>query len=112
VRIIARLLTSEDHLDAMQKMIPGIQYTALLGLASGQSPEEVWVEISQYASHEPVDTKNIVKAMERTPSRVVIVVPIRSLKGSLSTHSPRGGFFSTRRKRRSPTRDGTPVRRR
>jgi superfamily I DNA/RNA helicase len=83
VRTIARLLTSENHLDAMQNMMPDIQYTALLGLASGQSPEEVWAEISLYASHEPVDTKNIVKAMERTPSRVVIVGSNRELEGVL-----------------------------
>lgn len=83
VRTIARLLTSEAHLDAMQQMIPDIQYTALLGLASGQSPEEVWAEISQYASNEPVDTKNIVKAMEHTSSRVVIVGSNQELEGVL-----------------------------
>jgi hypothetical protein len=83
VRTIARLLTSEAHLDAMQNMIPDIQYTTLLGLASGQSPEEIWAEISQYASNEPVDTKNIVKAMERTPSRVVIVGSNSELEGVL-----------------------------
>jgi len=73
VRTIARLLTSEAHLDAMQNMIPDIQYTALVGLASGQTPEEVWAEVSLYSSNEPVDTRNIVRAMERTTSRVVIV---------------------------------------
>jgi hypothetical protein len=41
-RIIARLLTSEAHLDAMQRMIPDVQYAVLLGLACGQTPEEVW----------------------------------------------------------------------
>jgi superfamily I DNA/RNA helicase len=72
-RIIARLLTSEAHLDAMQNMIPEAQYNALFLLACGQTPEEVWAEVAQYAPQEPVDTSNIVKALERTPSRVVFV---------------------------------------
>lgn len=71
--MIARLLTSEAHLDAMQKMIPDVQYSVLIGLASGQSPEEVWEEVSQYAPEEQVDTTNVVAAMEHTPSRVVFV---------------------------------------
>jgi hypothetical protein len=71
--MIARLLTSDAHLDAMQKMIPDVQYSVLVGLASGQSPEEVWAEVSQYAPGEQVDTSNVVRAMERTPGRVVFV---------------------------------------
>ena len=71
--MIARLLTSEAHLDAMQKMIPEVQYNVLVGLACGQTPEEVWAEVSQYAPAEPVDTSDVVKAMERTPGRVVFV---------------------------------------
>jgi superfamily I DNA/RNA helicase len=74
-RTIARLLTSVAHLEALQTMIPEVQYIALFGLAAGQSPEEVWAEISQYAPVEldPIDTGNIVKAMQRTPSKVVFV---------------------------------------
>lgn len=74
-QLIARLLTTEAHLEAMRTMIPEVQYTALLGLAAGQSPEEVWAEISQYAAAEPepIDTENIVRAMERMPSKVVFV---------------------------------------
>jgi hypothetical protein len=49
------------------------QYNALVGLAAGQTPEEVWAEVAQYARSEPVDTGNLIKAMERTPSRVVFV---------------------------------------
>jgi AAA domain/UvrD-like helicase C-terminal domain len=70
---IARLLTSEAHLDAMQRMIPDAQYAVLFGLACGQTPEEVWAEVAQYAPQQPVDTSNIVVAMERTPGRVVFV---------------------------------------
>jgi len=72
-RTIARLLTSLGHLEAMQSMIPEEQYNALLGLALGQTPEEVWAEISQYVPSGPIDTSNLVQAMERTPGRVVFV---------------------------------------
>jgi superfamily I DNA/RNA helicase len=72
-RTIARLMTSLSHLEAMQSMIPEAQYNALLGLALGQTPEEVWAEISQYVPSGPVDTSNLVQAMERTPGRVVFV---------------------------------------
>jgi superfamily I DNA/RNA helicase len=71
--VIARLLSTEAELAAMEKMIPEAQYNALFGLACGQTPEEVWAEVSQYAPSEPVDTGNIVKAMERTPGRVVFI---------------------------------------
>ena len=72
-QLIARLFSTLAELEAMQNMIPEAQYNALLGLALGQSPEEVWTEISQYATGEPIDTHNIVRAMERTPGRVVFV---------------------------------------
>ncbi len=71
--VIARLLSTEAELAALEKMIPEAQYNALFGLACGQTPEEVWAEVSQYAPNEPVDTGNIVKAMERTPGRVVFI---------------------------------------
>jgi superfamily I DNA/RNA helicase len=77
-RTIARLLTSDAHLDAMQRMIPEAQYNALYLLAGGLPVEEVWAEVAQYAPSEqeqgaPVDTGNLVQAMERTPGRVVFV---------------------------------------
>jgi superfamily I DNA/RNA helicase len=77
-RTIARLLTSDAHLDALQHMIPEAQYNALYLLAGGLPVEDVWAEVSQYAPSgtpqaEEVDTGNLVKAMERTPGRVVFV---------------------------------------
>ena len=77
-RTIARLLTSDAHLDAMQHMIPEAQYNALYLLAGGLPVEEVWAEVAQYAPSEqaqgaPIDPGNLVKAMERTPGRVVFV---------------------------------------
>jgi len=77
-RTIARLLTSDAHLDALQHMIPETQYNALYLLAGGLSVEEVWAEVAQYApsgyaDDGPVDAGNLVKAMERTPERVAFV---------------------------------------
>ena len=77
-RTIARLLTSDAHLDALQHMVPEAQYNALYLLAGGLPVEDVWAEVSQYAPSgtpqaEEVDTGNLVKAMERTPGRVVFV---------------------------------------
>jgi UvrD/REP helicase N-terminal domain len=72
-RTIARLLTSESHLDAMENMIPEAQYNALYLLAGGLPVEEVWSEVARYAPQGTFDTGNIVKAMERTPDRVVFV---------------------------------------
>jgi hypothetical protein len=72
-RTIARLLTTEAHLEAMQAMVPEAQYNALPGLAAGQTPEEVWAEIAQYAPAGPIDTSNLVTAMKRTRDRVVFI---------------------------------------
>lgn len=74
-RTIARLLTSDAHLDAMQRMIPEAQFNALYLLAGGLPVEEVWAEVTQYApsGDAPVDTGNLVQAMERTPGRVVFI---------------------------------------
>ena len=57
----------------MQNMIPEAQYNALYLLAGGLSIEEVWAEVARYAPQGPVDTGNVVTAMERTPDRVVFV---------------------------------------
>jgi hypothetical protein len=70
---IARLLTTEAHLEAMQTMIPESQYNALVGLAAGQTPEEVWAEIAQYAPAEPIDPSNLVTAMKRTQDKVIFI---------------------------------------
>jgi len=89
-RTIARLLTSDTHLDAMQHMIPEAQYNALYLLAGGLPVEEVWAEVVQYAptgyiAAGLVDTGNLVKAMERTPGRVVFVTGNQDL-GKILEH--------------------------
>ena len=68
---LVRLLTSDAHLDALQPVLPEAQYTALLALALGLSPEEAWAEVAQLlpadAPPGEVDPGDLVSAMERTP---------------------------------------------
>lgn len=74
---IVRLLTSDDHLAALESMLPQPQHLALTGLASGMTPEEVWEEICQLlpdsSPPQAVDTSDLVKAMERSPGDVAFI---------------------------------------
>ncbi len=74
---VVRLLTSEAHLEAMQGVLPGAQYTALYALACGMTVDEAWTEVAQYlpaqAPPERVDETDLVTAMERTPGQVAFV---------------------------------------
>jgi len=72
----ARILTSEAELDAIQKLIPEAQATALFALASGMSVEEAWREVAPYLVPDiqhPVNTSDLVTAMKRTPDQIVFV---------------------------------------
>ena len=74
---LVRVLTSEEHLQALQTILPDVQYTALLALATGMTVEEAWSEVAQYlpadnASAE-IDPADLVSAMARTPDRVTPV---------------------------------------
>ena len=74
---LVRLLTSEAHLEALQTVLPEAQYTALLALASGMTPEEAWAEVVQLlpadTPPQQVDPTDLVSAMERTPGQVTFV---------------------------------------
>lgn len=74
---VVRLLTSEAHLEALQTMLPEVQYTALYALASGMTVEEAWSEVATYlpdeARRREVDPDDLVTAMERSPGRVAFV---------------------------------------
>jgi superfamily I DNA/RNA helicase len=74
---LVRLLTSEAHLEALQTVLPEAQYTALLALASGMTPEEAWAEVAQLlpadTPPQQVDPTDLVSAMERTPGQVTFV---------------------------------------
>lgn len=74
---VVRLLSSEEHLEAMQTVLPEVQYAALYALACGMTIDEAWREVAQYLPTETppdvVDTDDLTSAMERTPDRVAFV---------------------------------------
>lgn len=74
---IVRLLTREAHLDALQHMLPSLQYDVLVALASGMSIEETWGEVSKHlinaAKPDRVEPDDLSAAIERTPGQVALV---------------------------------------
>ncbi|MFJ8742369.1 3'-5' exonuclease [Embleya sp. NPDC127516] len=74
---IVRLLTQEAHLDALQHMLPSLQYDVLVALASGMSVEETWGEVSKHlvnaAKPDRVEPDDLSAAIERTPGQVALV---------------------------------------
>jgi superfamily I DNA/RNA helicase/mRNA-degrading endonuclease RelE of RelBE toxin-antitoxin system len=72
----ARILTSEAELDAIQKLIPEAQATALFALACGMSVEDAWREVAPYLVPDiqhPVNTSDLITAMKRSPDQIVFV---------------------------------------
>jgi mRNA-degrading endonuclease RelE of RelBE toxin-antitoxin system len=72
----ARILTSEAELDAIQKLIPEAQATALFALASGMSVDDAWREVAPYLAvdiQQSVNTSDLVSAMKRSPDQIVFV---------------------------------------
>ncbi|MFI0348915.1 UvrD-helicase domain-containing protein [Actinomadura sp. 9N407] len=74
---LVRLITTEAHLQALEKYLPEPQYIALLALAQGMTVDQAWAEVAKcLASEQPppmVDPDDIVTAMRRTPEQVVFV---------------------------------------
>jgi hypothetical protein len=74
---IVRLLTREAHLDALQHLLPELQYDALVALASGMSPEDAWAEIAKNLVDadrpDAVEPEDLPAAIERTPGQVALV---------------------------------------
>lgn len=74
---VVRLLATEAHLQALANLLPRVQYDALVGLAAGMTPEEVWAEVSQrlvpLAEAEEIDTEDLAAAAARTPDQFVLV---------------------------------------
>ncbi|SNT58406.1 UvrD/REP helicase N-terminal domain-containing protein [Actinomadura meyerae] len=74
---IVRLLTREAHLDALQHLLPELQYDALVALASGMTPEETWDAIAKNLvdAERPkaVEPDDLPAAIERTPAQVALV---------------------------------------
>ncbi|MET9603172.1 3'-5' exonuclease [Streptomyces sp. NPDC006459] len=74
---IVRLLAREAHLDALQHMLPSLQYDVLVALASGMSIDETWGEVSKHlvnaAKPDRVEPDDLSAAIERTPDQVALV---------------------------------------
>jgi hypothetical protein len=74
---LIRLLGTEAHLEALANLLPQAQYDALVALAAGMTPEQVWAEVSQYlaapAVERAVDTADLAAAAQRTPDRFAFV---------------------------------------
>lgn len=74
---LIRALTSEEHLQALELLIPAPQYTALYALAAGYTPEQAWDEVClQHAAEVPsdrIDQEDVAAAIERTPDRYALV---------------------------------------
>lgn len=72
-----RLLTRDEHLMALERLLPRAQYDALFALASGMSPDEAWAEVSQLLAEEQppsdIDATDLVAAMERSPDQILFV---------------------------------------
>jgi hypothetical protein len=71
---LARALIDLDQLEAACGILPEPQYDALLGLAVGMSPEQVWAEVAgagvAVVDYDPDD---VAAAVERSTERVVLV---------------------------------------
>lgn len=73
---LVRLLVNADNLVLLQRVIPVMQYGALLAIASGMPYEQVRDEVRESTAEPiaaPVDQGDLAAAMRRTPSDVVIV---------------------------------------
>jgi superfamily I DNA/RNA helicase len=77
VRQLVRLLVNDADLDALQPVLPAVQYTALHALASGMTVEEAHAEAAQVlpgdTPDERIECDDLVAAMERTPDQVAFV---------------------------------------
>jgi hypothetical protein len=102
-RTIARLLTSEAHLDAMQHMIPDAQYAVLAARLPRRSGQK---------SRSMRRSSRSIPATSSQPWNVPPAVSFSSRgttnsTASLSTRSQPGASSSIRRSGRSPIRHGT-----
>ncbi len=74
VRKLARTLTDDAALEAVEPFIPANQYEVLYGLATGMTVEQVWADVvAPRIPDEPIDQDDIVAAVERTQGRIALV---------------------------------------
>ncbi len=74
---VVRLLVTAEQLDAMQPMLPEVQFAALYSLACGMSVDQAWEQVCQYAPAEtgpvPGDPDDLEAALDRSPGTVAPV---------------------------------------
>ena len=77
VRQLVRLLVNDADLDALEPVLPAVQYTALHALASGMTVDEAHAEAARVlpgdTPDERIEYDDLVAAMERTPDQVAFV---------------------------------------
>ncbi|MGI5132975.1 3'-5' exonuclease [Pseudonocardia sp. CA-107938] len=74
VRRLARTLSDDAALEAVEPFIPVNQYEVLYGLATGMTVEQVWADVvAPRIPDEPIDQDDIVAAVERTQGRIALV---------------------------------------
>ncbi|OLT00092.1 hypothetical protein BJF90_07310 [Pseudonocardia sp. CNS-004] len=74
VLAVARMIIDEPMLDTITPVLPEGQSDVLQGLAAGMTVEEVWSDIvAPRVPAEPIDTDDLVAAVERTQGRIALV---------------------------------------
>lgn len=62
-------LTDENQVLTVAEQLPAGQANAVLDLAAGRSPEQVWADLVEYDGHE-IDTSDVLAALDRPLSRL------------------------------------------
>lgn len=74
VRRLARTLTDDAALEAVEPFVPANQYEVLYALATGMSVEQVWADVvAPRIPDDPIDHDDIAAAVERTQGRIALV---------------------------------------
>lgn len=74
VRRLARTLTDDAALEAVEPFVPANQYEVLYAIATGMSVEQVWADVvAPRIPDEPIDHDDIAAAVERTQGRLALV---------------------------------------
>jgi superfamily I DNA/RNA helicase len=85
---VVRLFTDASDLESYGSRLPPVQYDALIGLASGMTPEEAWTELSQRLLAPPapggIDPDDIDAAVRRAPDQFVVVDGADELRNVLA----------------------------
>ncbi|MFC9973137.1 UvrD-helicase domain-containing protein [Spirillospora sp. NPDC127200] len=74
---LVRVLTREEHLDALAHLLPPLQYDVLVAFAAHMEPDKIWDELSRHLvdaeAPASVDEADLTTAIQRTPDQVALV---------------------------------------